>query len=476
MPKNEKANTVALLWFLAACVPIITIILSFILQKWNWGLMDDSNILTLGDNVFQRAWLWFQGLRSYGEFKPLTALHAGIFYTLFEKNPVGFYVFRALELSAVLFLWGLFAYRVTKNILSLALVAVIALSFHYFYDAFFYLSSAETIALFFLGLALNFFVYDLERIGLAWVLGLFFLLASFASKETFVSSGVAIGFSYFYLAWVNRKKGPFFRFSLIGFILAAVSFIYGICLFKLVKSGYTAGYAWHIPKLISNFIVWLKKDFFNHAPWVFTAILILVFKAFTKKEKIFANVLQKWGLFLGFLFYAGFLLVLLPWNTTSYYAAPLGLFFAFFLTVLLSDILSGLNLKLQLFAVVFALAFNQLVCLYALNRESTFQYDTGNLMGWLSGFSQSSKSGWNECVQTNAIEPAEAIPQLMNMQRGLAIKKFHWLTDTKQVLLNEGCDLYLYSPRYSCADVGVLKDWEIIFSSKNWTMYKRRAR
>ncbi len=470
----DNKNWPVVLWIFPVLLPLLTIILSFALEKWNWGLMDDSNILTLGNNVASRAWLWFQGLRSYGQFKPFTALHAGIFYTLFEKNPVGFYIFRVFEISAVLFLWGLFAYRITRNILSLVLVAVITLSFHYFYDAFFYLSSSEIIALFFLGIAVNLFARNFERITLSWMLGLFFLLAAFASKETFVSSGVAIGLSYFYLAWANRRKDVFGKVLSMALILTLVSLIYGTCLFTLVKSGYTGGYSWDIPKFTQNFNVWLKKDFFNHAPWVFAAIVLLVFRVFIKKEKVFADARQKWGLFLGFLFYAGFFLILLPWNTSSYYAVPLGIFFAFFFAVLLSDILSGFNLKLQLCAVIFALVFNQMVCLYALNREWTYKYDTNNLMEWLIGFSAPSENGWNNCVQTNAMEPAETIPQLLNRQRGTALNKFHWLTDINQLKYNKGCDLYLHSPRFSGSGLHGLEDWEIVFFSKNWIMYKRR--
>jgi hypothetical protein len=459
---------------MALFLPLLTLILSFVLQKWSWGLMDDLNILSLGSSAATRAGLWFQGLSSYGQFKPLTALHAGIFYTVFENNPVGFYVFRVFEISAMLLLWGLFAYRLTGNILSIALVGAITLSFHYFYDAFFYLSSAETIGLLFLGIAMNLFLFNHERVTLQWGLGLLFLLAAFASKETFISSGMALGISYLYLAWGNRQKNEHPKLIFTALFLIVISLIYGACLLIFVKSGYSMRYSWNMAKFSENLNVWVKKDFYNHLPWLFAAIVIAAAKALYGRKRGRMGIKQKWGLFLGFLLYVNFLSILIPWNTSSYYAVPLGLFFGLLMTLFLSDSLSGLNFKPQFLIVIFALIFNQLVCLYVLNRESTYQYDTKNVARWLIGFSGSAESGWNNCVQTNAIEPAETLPQLINRQSGLKINKFHWLRDTNQLAYNIGCDLYLYSPRFSGIDLTMLKDWEIVFLSKNWTMYKRR--
>lgn len=437
--------------------------------------MDDLNILSLGNSVASRTGLWFQGLSSYGQFKPLTALHAGFFYTVFENNPAGFYVFRVCEILATLLLWGLFAYKLTRSIISIVLVGVITLSFHYFYDAFFYLSSAETIGLLFLGIAMNLFLFNLGRVTLIWSLGLLFLLAAFASKETFVSSGLALGVSYLYLAWGHRQKNERPRYIFTALFLIVIAFIYGVCLLMFVKSGYSMRYSWNMAKFAENFTVWVKKDFYNHLPWLIAAIIISVAKAFNGKERGRIDIRQKWGLLLGFLLYAGFLLILIPWNTSSYYVVPLGLFFGLLLTLFLSDSLFGLNLKLQFSIVILALIFNQLVCLYALNRESAYQYDTKNVAQWLIGFSESAESGWNDCVQTNAIEPAETLPQLINRRSGVKINKFHWLRDTNQLAYNVGCDLYLYSPRFSAIDLAKLKDWEIVFLSKNWIMYKRKG-
>ena len=43
-----------LLWWFPSLVPLFTILLSFYLQEWYWGLMDDVQLLQSGTNISER--------------------------------------------------------------------------------------------------------------------------------------------------------------------------------------------------------------------------------------------------------------------------------------------------------------------------------------------------------------------------------------------------------------------------------------
>ncbi len=50
----EKYANLNLLWVFPIIVPLGTILLSFYLQEWYWGLMDDAAILAMGRNFAER--------------------------------------------------------------------------------------------------------------------------------------------------------------------------------------------------------------------------------------------------------------------------------------------------------------------------------------------------------------------------------------------------------------------------------------
>lgn len=478
------------LWIFVFLLPILTIILSFILQHWDWGLMDDVTILNSGSGIVSRFWSYFKATLQFGQFKPLFPLHVSIFYSIFEEHPDWLYIARVFEICFILFIWGWATYRITKKTLSIFLLPAITLSFHYFYDAFFYLSSHEIVGLLFVGIALNCFLNNLEHIlGVdfstpqrgnnllslrSWLAGLFFLLFGFASKEPFVSCGIAFGLYYLCLAWKFRRTIQFRYLLKLGIILITLSLIYGSILLFVVRSNYTSAYTLSVQKFLASFKSWFKKDFFNHLPWIIGGSIILWLGARRKGIKAFKifSLKIKWAALLGILLYGGYVLVLLPWNTIAYYATPLGLFFAFIVVLLISDYLPKVNLRLQILGVICALIFNQLICQYALVRESTYQYDTYNLMEWIRTNYLFRKHGYNFNVQSNAMEPAVAIPALINRKWNLNIKRFTWSLDPNHIS-EQRCDFYLYSPRFHSIDTSKFKDWPIVFLSKNWVMYQR---
>jgi len=461
--RSNESHVIAA-WLLVVLSPIFAIFFSYMFSSWSWGLMDDMAILNSGNNFAERGYSYFVSLSRWGVFRPTFVLHSAFFYTVFESCPKGFYIFKLAEICLLLFIWGHVAFQLTKKRLSYVLVGAITLSFHYFYDTFFYLSSHEFLGLIFLGICLVFLIEDINmdldsknilkdrKIGtlnvFSFFFGMVFLLCSFGAKETFVSCGIAVGISY-----------------------------YALGLKYFIKSAYTSDFSFtNFVRIENNLIAWFKKDFLNHLPWVVWTAIFIFFEG--KKEcgirKYFLNFSfnQKYGIFLGCVLYAGFLLMLLPWNTVSYYAAPMGLFFAFIVTLLICDFNTRLNIKLQFLIIILAVFLNQFVCQYALQRESSYQNDTMNLMIYIRNNPIFKNNIEDYRIFSNAMEPASAIPSVMNKLWDLNISHFHWSMKTNDYE-KENMRYYLYSSRFPRADISVFKNWSVIFYSNNWVVYRR---
>ena len=115
-----------------AIVPLASILVSFYLQDWYWGLMDDAGIIASGTNVLDRFNNYFYGLISWGVFRPTFVLHSAIFYTWFENIPVLMHVLKWAEATLVLVIWGIAIHRISRHNLALPIFMAAALSFHYF--------------------------------------------------------------------------------------------------------------------------------------------------------------------------------------------------------------------------------------------------------------------------------------------------------------------------------------------------------
>ena len=485
---SKRDNTCSLMWIFVLIAPFFMMIFSFIFRHWGWGLMDDMTILGSGSNFFERTSNYFKGLLGFGEFKPLFAFHSGVFYTIFESHPKFFYVFKLFEIYLILFIWGFAAYRFTGRRISIILVPAITLSFHYFYDAFFYLSAHEAIGLLFLGLSLHCCLSGvglnhekkmingsvLNKLNWVWVfLGIIFLIFSFGSKETFVSCGMAFGLSFLYLAIRIRKNVMLKKIIIIAILIILASSFYAVFLMNRVKSGYTSGYdIKNFAKVMSNLKIWFKKDFINHLPWLIAVVLILFLESFEyKNKKYIINNSKEWGIVLGLLLYFGFLLILLPWNTVSYYATPLGLFFAFIISILISEKIIKLKFRWQICLISFALLLNMFICNYSLLRESTYQEDTYNLMEWINH--NHKIENFENNILCNAMEASDAIPKYVNFKWNLGLASFKWSTNPNEKDNGKQFDYYLYSPRFGGINKNEISGWEINFLTDNWIMYHR---
>lgn len=480
-------------WLIVALVPLLMILFSYMLGVWHWGLMDDLTILNSGKSFVERFTVYFEGLCRWGVFRPSFAAHSAAVYTIFDQAPKQFYIFKLFEIILMLAIWGIAAFRLTKQKIAIVLLPAITLSFHYFYDMFFYLSSHEFIGLFFIGVALHFFLNNFDgllNINLLaqpertfgdfswrwWILCVFFLLCAFGVKETFISCGIAFGIFYLYLGCKHIKNSKINPFLISGFLTICITVCYAFLVKKYIQTGYTSSYAFgNLPKAISNIHAWANKDFLNHSPWILGAFFIYYLAC--KKDKFISHDFPtgvKLGVLVGILLYTGFLLILLPWNAVCYYVGPLGLFFAFIITVFISTLMQKLNIKSHIAILILALVLNLFVCQYALMRESTYQNDTSNLMNSIkSNFFKLVQKDRNYSVFCNAMEASNAIPGFIKRKWGLSMQSFRWSLDPNEDFGGKKCDFYLYSPRFDCIDLNKLNDWESVFLSKNWILYKR---
>jgi len=483
--KTSEWKPALLIWFLPVLAPFLLILFSYFFDIWSWGLMDDHAILDCGTNTLTRWHQYFPALIRWGIFRPIFALHSAIFYSLFSSSAKGFYIFKLFEVFFLLVIWGAAGYRITHRKIALWLIPAITLSFHYFYDMFFYLSSHEFLGLWGVGLAVHCFISawqqmvlrksNLKKTHAFFVMGILCLLLAFGSKETFVSCGIAMGASLFLISIFNPDKRLKKYLLLYGFGTMALSVIYALALKTFIQSAYTSHYQLgNLTYLCNSFLWWFKKDFLNHVPW-------LVFLAWAWKNQMkpisdndgdHARGLFVWGVLVSIFLYLGFLAILLPWNTLSYYASPLGLFFAFIIGIGVVRIVDTWSISRQSMAVIFALILNLLVCCYALGRERAYNMDTYNLMQWIKvHHEQLISTDKNSLVATNAMEAGGAIPTYLKHQ-GIVIPVFSY---EAVPLPGSSGIFYLYSTHFGAISSDYFKGYQMEFISKSWILYKKRS-
>ena len=103
----EKYANLNLLWIFPIIVPLGTILLSFYLQEWYWGLMDDAGILGTGRSVSERFVNYLTVLVGGGRLQFTFALRSALFYTWFENYPVVIHLLKLVEACLMLLVWGL---------------------------------------------------------------------------------------------------------------------------------------------------------------------------------------------------------------------------------------------------------------------------------------------------------------------------------------------------------------------------------
>lgn len=473
----EKYANLNLLWIFPIIVPLGTILLSFYLQEWYWGLMDDASILGSGTSFTERLSYFYAMANGSGLLRPTYGLHSVVFYTLFEHAPVLMHVLKWTEAILTLLLWGLAARRISGAANTLPIFLCIALSFHYFYDSFFFLSTHDVLGLLFMGGALNMYLAALDSTEpvnsvLQSLLGVTLMFVGFGAKEPLVTCGVAFGISFLVLAQIEvQVRG---RALFLGGSFLTISILYGFTIKLIVQGGYTSSYSFtNYSRMLGNLFAWVNKDLFNHSPWlVLICVLGLAAARTTNTSQLFFqfSLRQRWGMLLGSLLYGGYLLFLLPWNTTAYYAGPLGVFFAIPVAIFVAQILPQTSIALQAITPVAALLFNMLVSQWALTRESLYHFDTQNLMAWIQGNPAFQVAARSELVYCNAMEGGGAIPAHLGRDFGVSMPGFKY-HGFDQNLIHSG-EIMVYTSRFgSSTDIFAPDVWDTMFYSKFWQVY-----
>jgi hypothetical protein len=475
---DKKISLVQLLW-LPAAFPLLMVLCSLILSTWSWGLMDDFNMISIPGGVLGRTSGIFKTLLlDWGVFRPVHFVHMAVFYTLFEDHARWFYLFRWLEVVAALAVWGWLAVLITGRRLALPLLICITLCFYKFYDAFFFLSSQEYLGLLLAGCAGICFYKAFSpavsgKGAVSWPVvwwGVFWLILSFGCKETFLVMGLAWGISLIYAGIAKPRSRSLWAF---GSALAFGSIVYGIFLKSFVTAEHTSHYSLtDFGKFAENIVLWFKVDLVYHAPWIILTIVLMMLG----KEAVSAGLLRRWAIVLGAGLYVGYVLILLPWDTSGFYSTPLGLLFAFFITVLIAGRLERMNTAVFPFIVAAALILNLLVGGSALQAQATYQQDSASLMKWLATNTQFeyevNQNG--AVVRANAMEPGGAIPALVRQYYGKTYGEFIFTPHVKEIVEDIQTRYYLYGTTWGDQDLSRLgKMWYPVFVSKNWIMFRR---
>jgi len=479
MSSSERNNKNVFLWALVAIVPFTIMAVSFCYDQWTWGLMDDLNYLDQHGGWLASTINNFLNLVTWGTCRPTYAAYLAAFYPLFHNAPKLFYIFKLAIVAATLMIWGFNARLLTGKRIAQYLLPSITLSYYFFYDSAKYLSIQEPLGLFFLGIALLCFItagiFPAERRKpLLWkwlIAGLLSLILCVLSKEVFVTCAMVLAGTFILTSLIHKNR-PLLWSGIFIFLLALA---YGLFLKISFQHGYTARYNFmDFGKILSNLHDWLTRSLVFHLPWI---LLMTAFGtiSFLKRVTIFKNKRKFIGLATGAALYSLFLVILLPWQVSDFYAIPLGLFFAFFTTLFLADDLekcSGWPLKI---IVSSALIFNISVCYCSFEKMTSYRNDTVQLLDWLTynhEFNSAIQHGWE--IATNAEEPGHAIPELLKRRTGATIPPFSYVPSVKDIVSGPRTLYYLYNPYSGDQDLRLIHQvYSVVFSSRNWTLFER---
>ncbi|NTV28939.1 MAG: hypothetical protein HGA80_02540 [Candidatus Omnitrophica bacterium] len=478
---NERGHSagrswVTALWCLAAFASLAVVLAAFLVGKWTWGLMDDYKYIAWAGTFWDKVAGYMHGTLGNGKFCPVYVVHSVLFYGLFGKNAGLFYIFRWAEVAAALGVWGWLAAMVTRRTVAVPLLVCIALSFGRVYDAFFYLSTPEIIGVFFSGCA-GIFLFRAFEPAMArrgevvrsqLIIGAICLILACGSREMFLAVAFAWGLSLVVVGLLRPRRISLWA---SGLVFLTLSVVYGFLLKLFVSKGYTSAYnITDFSKMISNILIWVRQDVVPHIPWIVGAALCMLVRSSGTLA-----MMRVWALVLGVVSYLVYLGLLLPWETVGYYSTPLGVFFAFVVTVLVAERLEKISVRMLSLLAMAAVMLNLYVGGTEIYAAMTYQQDTDSLSRWMVNNVQFEyEVGSGSTVRINASEPSDTIPMGVNLVYGKSYKKFIFSPRVREVLSDQQTRYYLYGPNWGDQDLSRLgRIWYPVFQSKNWVMFRR---
>jgi hypothetical protein len=180
----------------------------------------------------------------------------------------------------MLLVWSIAVRKISGNQLAALIFPAVALSFHYLYDTFFFISTHEVLGLLFWGLALNCYLTAMEtepQFSFVYtsIAGLLFTTLAITTKEPMAAVGVALGLGFIVLYLVNILISR--RALIVGAPLFTGSLGYLVLLkfFIQPSGGHVSSYSLtNLSRILGNLTVWVNKNLLNHSPWLITVIVI----------------------------------------------------------------------------------------------------------------------------------------------------------------------------------------------------------
>ena len=478
--KNEKIpNTISIqqIWWIPALVPLCIALSSLIHGEWSWGLMDDHHLAFATGTINQKFFSGVQQFLKAGRFFPVFTLHTSVFYSVFKNSPKSFFIFRWLEVACTLGLWGHLSAQITQRKWAAPLFIAVTLSFFKFYDSLFYLSTQEILGCFFSGLTLLLFYRALKpasesnenlgRLPLLWAGICLFL--TFMCKEPFVSIGIAIGISII-ASWFKQRDSK--KLLIIGVTVLCASILYALVLKLFIAQSYSADYSLtDTQKIAANIGIWFKNVLKGHSPWIAISLIVMCFSSRSASNpKLFMAKL------LGPSLYMFFLALIIPWQGWGHYVTPLGVFFAFTITIFLANRLSRIPKALLFLIITLSLSLNIFVGGKAISSHEKYQYDTHNLKQWMAqnALFKHDVLTQKQTVRCNATEPSYAIPRLVNKENETSFSDFIFTSSVREIIADPQTKYFIWGVHWGNQDLRRLGEmWSPMFFSDNWIVFRR---
>lgn len=477
-PDVGRSEGVSSIWlWMAGLLPLLMVFAVVALGGWTWGFMDDLMLRAQSGSVPEKFSSLFTGLWTTGRLLPTWAMHSALFYTLFRESAFLFYFFRFFEISIMLGVWAWCAFLLTgRRMIAIPFFLAVALSFFKIYDAFFYLSLSEPLGLLFSGVAVLIILFAVRpalsghgrvKVWLS-LLGTGFVLLATGCKETFVVLPAAIGMALCGTSFLLKKEKKGVLFYGISFLVLAFAYI--LLVKGFLMRGYSASYDISWSTVTVNALLWMKKDFWNHAPW----LVVLVCSLFFKKPGTF-DATKLFGVLLSAILYVSYCLGLLPWSTWGHYVIPLGVFFALFIVILCVEFIEDLKGPFLGLLLAGAIGFNAVLSTAAVRAHYDYQRDSQALVAWIAQnalFLHEVASG--KKVRCNAYEPASAIPTMANLLYGTKYKGFMVTSSVREIMQDPDTKYYVWGPFWGDQDLRRLGDrWTPMFYSGHWVVFRR---